>query len=76
MWPTNDLLIAWYFTPFSALFQLTLSQTTNFRLLQTKEFAEDNFEFDKNCGKFSERVENAVRKGEIACYETRVLKAL
>ena len=32
-----------------------------------KEFADDNFEFDENGGKFSERVENAVGKGEIAC---------
>ena len=31
-----------------------------------KEFAADNFEVDENGGKFSERVENAVGKGEIA----------
>ena len=31
-----------------------------------KEFADDNFEFDENGGKFSKRVENTVRKGEIA----------
>ena len=31
-----------------------------------KEFADDNFEFDENCGEFSERIENSVRKGEIA----------
>ena len=46
----------------------THSQMTNFRLLQKlKEFAEDNFKFDKNGGKFSKRVENTVGKGEIAC---------
>ena len=44
---------------------LTLSQMTNFRLLQTL-FADDNFEFDKNGRKFSKWVENTVGKGEIA----------
>ena len=43
---------------------LTLFQTTNFR-----EFADDNFTFDENGGKFSERVENTVGKGEIARHE-------
>ena len=38
-----------------------------------KEFADDNFEFDENCGKFSERVENTVGKGEIARYEQFLL---
>ena len=33
-----------------------------------KEFADDNFTFDENCRKFSEWVENAVGKGEIAHY--------
>ena len=42
---------------------------TNFRLLKLKEFEDDNFEFDGNGEKFSERVENAVGKGEIARYE-------
>ena len=27
---------------------LTLSQTSDFRLFKTKEFADDNFRFDKN----------------------------
>ena len=31
-----------------------------------KEFADDNFRFDENGGKFSERVEKTVGKGEIA----------
>ena len=30
---------------------LTLSQTTNFRVFQTAEFADDNFKFDENGGK-------------------------
>ena len=34
-----------------------------------KEFADDNFKFDGNQGKFSERVENTVGKEEIARYE-------
>ena len=32
-----------------------------------KEFADDNFKFDKNGRKLSKRVENTVGKGEIAC---------
>ena len=32
---------------------LTHYQTTNFRLFQTKEFANDNFKLDENCRKFS-----------------------
>ena len=43
---------------------LTLSQTTNFRLL--KGLADSNFKFDENGRKFSKRVENTVGKGEIA----------
>ena len=31
-----------------------------------KEFADDNFEFDENGGKFSRSVENTAGKGEIA----------
>ena len=57
-------------TTFTAL---TLSQATNFRLFQTKEFADDNFEFNKDCRKFSCRVENTVEKGEITCYEQFLL---
>ena len=38
-----------------------------------KEFADDNFEFDENGGKFSERVENTVGKGEIAPYKQFLL---
>ena len=47
-------------------FNLTLSQTTNFRLFQTKEFADYNSNFDTNGRKFSKCVENIVGKGEIA----------
>ena len=38
-----------------------------------KEFADDNFKFDKNGSKLSKRVENTVGKGEIACYEQFLL---
>ena len=38
-----------------------------------KEYPDDNFEFDENGGKFSERVENTVGKGEIAHYEQFLL---
>ena len=38
-----------------------------------KQSADDNFEFDKNTRKFSERVENTVGKGEIARYEQFLL---
>ena len=38
-----------------------------------KEFADDNFKFDENGRKFSERVENTVGKGEIARYEQFLL---
>ena len=52
---------------------LTLSQTTNFRHIQPKEFADDNFKFDQNNRKFSKRVENTVGKGEIARSEQFLL---
>ena len=38
-----------------------------------KEFADDNFKLDENCGKFSIRVENTVVKGEITHYERYLL---
>ena len=34
-----------------------------------KEFAEDNFKFDENGGKFSKRVENTVGTGETVRYK-------
>ena len=48
---------------------LTHYQTTNFRLFQTKEFADDNFKFEENGRQLYKRVENTVGKGEIARYE-------
>ena len=38
-----------------------------------KEFADDNFEFDENGEKLSERIENTVGKEEIARYEQFLL---
>ena len=38
-----------------------------------KECADNNYEFDEDCGKFSERLENAVGKGEIARNEQILL---
>ena len=54
-------------------FILTLSQTTNFRLFQTKDFADDNFKLYKNSRKFSQRVENTVGKVEIVRYKQFLL---
>ena len=38
-----------------------------------KEFADNNFKFNKNGRKFSKWLENSVGKGEIACYEQFLL---
>ena len=38
-----------------------------------KAFADDNFKFDENGGKFSKRVENTEGKGEIALDELFLL---
>ena len=47
-----------------------LYQTTNFRLSQNSEFVDDKLKFDENGEeKFSQRLENAAGKGEIARYE-------
>ena len=54
-------------------FSLTLSQATNINPSKLKEFADDNFKFDENRGKFSKRVESTVGKGEIARYEQFLL---
>ena len=48
---------------------LTLSQNILASSI-LKEFADDNFKFDENVRKFSERVENNLGKGEIVCLQT------
>ena len=53
--------------------ELTLSQTTNFRLVKLKEFPDDNFNFEENGRKLFKQVENTVGKGEIARYEQFLL---
>ena len=50
----------------------TLSQTTFF-FSKLKEFADDNFKFDENNGKYSEWVEHSVETGEIARNEQFLL---
>ena len=40
---------------------------------ELKELADDNFKFDEHDRKLSKRVENTVRKGEIARYEQFLL---
>ena len=48
---------------------LTHYQMTNFRLFQTKKFADDSFKFDKNGRKLSKWVENIVfSKGVKRCH--------
>ena len=42
------------------------SKRENLDSSKLKGFADDNFEFDKNGGKFSKHGENTVGKGEIA----------
>ena len=52
---------------------LTLSHRQILDSSKLKEFADNNFIFDENGRKFSKRVENTVRKGEIALYEQFLL---
>ena len=44
-----------------------------FKTSKLKEFADDNFKFDYNGGKFSKWLENTVGKGEIARYKQFLL---
>ena len=46
---------------------------TNFRLFQTEIVYRQQILLDENGGKFSKRVENTVRKGEIAHYKQFLL---
>ena len=70
--------IKWYDYIYLTLYELICYQTTKFlnfpkrqNLVSFKlnDFADDNFKHDGNGGKFSEKVENTVGKGEIARYE-------
>ena len=51
----------------------SLSQQQILDSSKMKQFAENNFEFDENGGKFSKRVKNNVAKGEIARLEQFLL---
>ena len=53
--------------------EITLCQTTNFRLFQIERFADDNLEFDGNGRKLFKQVENTVGNGEIALNEQFLL---
>ena len=52
---------------------LTLSETTHFRLFQTERVCRRQFQVYKKGREFSRRVENTVGKGEIARYEQFIL---
>ena len=52
---------------------LTLSQTTHFRQLQTERVCRRQFQFDANGRMFSKLVKNTVGKGEFAHYEQFIL---
>ena len=54
-------------------FVLILSQTTNFKLFQTKKFAYENFKLDENGRKLFIWVENTEGQREIARYEQFLL---
>ena len=63
-------------SPFPTVFSKGLFPVTRQQILDSsklKEFADDNFKFDENGRKLSKRVENTVRKGEIARYEQFLL---
>ena len=72
-------IITWPVKVFQILWQLTLSHTKqkkkNFFLdsSKLKESKDNNLKFEENSRKFSKRVENTVRKGNIASYEQFVL---
>ena len=52
----------------SKLLQSGIVKTFQKDSSKLKEFADDNFKFYENGGKFSQKVENSVGKGEIASY--------
>ena len=54
-------------------FFLTLSRRHILDSSKLKKCADDNFKFDENGRKFSNRVENTVGKGEIARFEQFLL---
>ena len=59
--------------PLTSFIILTLSQLTNFRLLQTQRLCRTISNIDENGRKFFKQVENTVGKGEIARYKQILL---
>ena len=53
--------------------QLLLSKQQILHSSKPKDLTDDRFNFDENCGKLSNRVENTVGKGEIAGNEQFLL---
>ena len=53
--------------------ELTLPKRQSSDSSKLEKIADDNYKFDENSSKFSERVENTVGKGEIARYEQFLL---
>ena len=66
-----DCVVKGEYSPCRLHMPITLSLTTNFRLFQLKEFADD-FKIVENGGKF-DRTENAVGRVEIARHEQFLL---
>ena len=62
-----------YRNPKTNILPLSLSQTTNLDWSKLKEFADDDFKFDKNGRNLYEWEENTVGKEEIARYEQFLL---
>ena len=77
MFPRNicnyDFLSTLYKDSSIFMTMLTLPKRQILDPSKLKEFAEDNFRFDENGGKFFKWVENTVEKGEIARYEQFLL---
>ena len=64
------------FNPYGEIYAIFIQPFPKRQVLDSsklKQFADDNFEFDKNGSKFSKQVENTLGKGEIVCYEQFLL---
>ena len=70
------MLLISSFSPFTNYLSQGLKPISRRQILdwsKLKQSADDNFKFDENTRKSSERVENTVGKGEIACYKQFLL---
>ena len=68
-WTTFSNEMKYYFSKRCPFRFTTLSERQILGSSKLKEFADDNFNFDKNGRKFSKWTENTVGKGEIARHE-------